>query len=653
MEFARKVWHLLVAIKDALVLALLLAFFIGLSALLANRSAPSQVRQGALLIALNGAVVEEPRVINPLSLVLSGDTSQTEYRERDLVRAIRAAARDSRIKAVVLDLSRFEGGGQVHLEEIGAAMDAVRAVHKPVLAYGFMLDDPGMLLAAHASEIWIDPLGGVYVPGPGGYHLYFAKLLDRLKIDAHVFRVGTYKDYVEPYLRNDQSAPSRQAAQALYSAVWTDWRANVAQARPQADIARVTADPVGWIKASGGDAARAALGAGLVDHIGSRADFGARIVKIVGDDPKDSRPGAFAHTALTPWLAANPEGADGKAIGVITIAGEIVDGRAGPGTAGGDRIAALIDSAAKKDLSALVVRVDSPGGSVMASEAIRAAIARQKARGLPVAVSMANVAASGGYWVSTPGARIFAQPATITGSIGIFAVVPSFERALAQYGVTGDGVRTTPLSGQPDLLTGLTPEVEAILQANIENGYGRFVGLVAQSRHRTPAQIDAIAQGRVWDGGTAVQNGLVDQFGGLDDALVWAAKAAHLKPGGWHPVFLGQKPQPYARIIAMLRPQDDDDRDDPDAGPGDDGSAGAIADDGGQARDWVGLIATRQRDALARAIGDAEQLMSGQGAQAYCLDCADTAMGGAPAHGVGNSSTLALIGRLARLLGLV
>ncbi len=643
MEFARKVWHLLVGIKDALVLVLVLAFFIGLSALLSSRSAPAQVRPGALLIALNGSVVEEPKLIDPLALVLSGDTGVTEYRERDLVRAIRAAIGDSRIKAVVLDLSHFDGGGQVHLEEVGAAMDAVRAAHKPVLVFGFMLDDPGMLLAAHASEVWVDPLGGVFVPGPGGYHLYFAKLLDRLKIDAHVFRVGTYKDYVEPYLRNDQSEPARLARTALYNAVWTDWRANVAKARPQADIARVTADPVGWLKAAGGDAAKAALAAGLVDRIGTRADFGARIVKIVGNDPRDTRPGAFAHTTLTPWLNANPEGTGGKAIGVVTIAGEIVDGRAGPGTAGGDRIAALIDSAAKRDLSALVVRVDSPGGSVMASEAIRSAIARQKARGLPVAVSMANVAASGGYWVSTPGARIFAEPATITGSIGIFAVIPSFERALAQYGVTSDGVRTTPLSGQPDVLSGLTPEVEAMLQADIENGYGRFVGLVAQSRHQTPAQIDAIAQGRVWDGAAALQNGLVDQFGGLDDAMAWAAEAAHLKPGGWHPLYLGQKLQPLARLVASLRHHDDDDRNDSDADPANDT----------QARDWVGLIASRQRDTLARAISDAERLMAGQGAQAYCLDCAADNVSGSPGRVSGNASPLTLVGRLARLLGLV
>jgi protease-4 len=193
------------------------------------------------------------------------------------------------------------------------------------------------------------------------------------------------------------------------------------------------------------------------------------------------------------------------------------------------------------------------------------------------------------------------------------------------------------------VLSGLTPEVEAMVQANIENGYGRFVGLVAQSRHQTPAQIDAIAQGRVWAGAAAMQNGLIDQFGGLDDALVWAAKAAHLKPGGWHPVFLGEKPQPYARLIAMLRHQDDDDQGDPDANPA----------DGAQARDWVGLIASRQRDTLARAISDAERLMAGQGAQAYCLDCAADAVTAPPPHAPGNASPLALIGRLARLLGLV
>ena len=242
-------------------------------------------------------------------------------------------------------------------------------------------------------------------------------------------------------------------------------------------------------------------------------------------------PAAFAHSSLRSWLAANPPAEPGRPIGVVTIAGNIVDGEAGPGTAGGERIAKLLDKAQDKDLAALVVRVDSPGGSIFASEQIRAAIERHKARGIPVVVSMANLAASGGYWVSTPATRLFAEPATITGSIGIFAVVPSFERALADYGVTSDGVRTTPLSGQPDPFGGLTPEVSELIQANIENGYARFIGLVGKSRGKSAQQIDAVGQGRVWDGGTARQNGLIDQFGGLDDALAYAARRGRAQAG--------------------------------------------------------------------------------------------------------------------------
>src|SRR5690606_1458827 len=210
-----------------------------------------------------------------------------------------------------------------------------------------------------------------------------------------------------------------------------------------------------------------------------------------------------------------------KPIGVVTIAGEIVDGRSGPGVAGGERIAELLDNALQRDLAGLVVRVDSPGGTVTAAEEIRRALLRHKAKRIPVAVSMANVAASGGYWVATPADRIFAEPETITGSIGVFSVIPTFENTLARYGVTTDGVRTTPLSGQPDLAAGFTPETDAVLQATVEDIYRRFVGMVAEARGKSPAEIDGIAQGRVWDGGTARQIGLVDQFGGLDAALEW------------------------------------------------------------------------------------------------------------------------------------
>jgi len=647
MIFARKVWNLLVAIKDALVLVMALLFFFLLFAALTARGPSPEVRKGALLIRLKGQVVEELPRLDPATLLTGGGSPSNVVRERDVVRALRGAVGDDKIRAVALDMSEFSGGGLVHLEEIGAAMDAVRAAKKPVLVYGMMLDDAGMLLAAHGSEVWLDPLGGAFVPGPGGYRPYYGQLLEKLKINVHVFRVGTYKDFVEPYIRNDQSQPSKEASQALIGTIWSEWQANVAKARPQADIAAVVKDPLALLKAAGNDPAQAALRAKLVDRIGNRTDFGQRVADVAGEDRKDKRPGAFAHTTLDTWIEANPESTKGKAIGVITIAGDITDGKEGPGTAGGERIARLIDSAQQRKLSALVVRVDSPGGSVVGAEAIRAAIERQKKLGLPVVVSMANYAASGGYWVSTPATRIFAQPGTITGSIGIFAVVPSFEKALAAWGVSGDGVRTTPLSGQPDLITGLTPEVEALLQADIEGGYGRFIKLVANSRHKTPEEVDAMAQGRVWDGGTARQKGLVDAFGGLDDALAYAADQAKLKTGEWHPEFLMQRPSALAQLAQSLR------------GSGDDDGSGNQTSDDDDARalpgDLSGLIAARQQTGLARMVSQARMLMGAQGAQARCLECSVSLGAGAtPAGGVlgqAGVSSLTLM-RLAKWVGI-
>ncbi len=600
MIFARKVWHLLVGIKDGLVLLLMLLFFGGLYGALTTRPSAGAVSDGALLLKLDGAVVEEPSVQDPLTALASTEAPMREYRTRDLVRAVKAAAGDDRIKAVVLDLSRFVGGGQVNLQELGKALDEVRAAKKPVLTWALAYSDDAMLLAAHASEVWVDPMGGAFVTGPGGEHLYYGPLLDRFKVKAHVYKVGTFKDFVEPYLRDSQSDPSREARSALYAALWEDWKADVSKARPKAQLAAVTADPVGWMKTAGGDMAKAALNAGLVDKLGDKVAFGERVRQIAGTDPTDpDRPGSFAAVRPGALLAANPENRSGEPVAVVTVAGEIVDGKAGPGTAGGDRIARLIDQANADGAKAMVLRVDSPGGSVFASETIRQAIERFKAKGRPVAISMANMAASGGYWVSTPGQRIFAEPATITGSIGIFSIIPSFEGTLAQYGVHSDGVRTTPLSGQPDPLSGITPEVDAMLQSNIENGYARFIGLVAKSRNKTPQQVDAIAQGRVWDGGTARQSGLVDQFGGLDDAVGWAAQQAKLD--SWHPDFYGTDANPYASLIERLT--------------GDDG------EDQQQAGDLAAQVALRQQAGLSRIASDLTRLFSTQGAQAYCLDC--------------------------------
>ena len=628
MEFARKAWKVLVAVKDGLALLFLLLFFMALFAVLSARPSGGMVRPGALLLKLDGAVVEEPQLVDPLSRLVSQQMPMKQYRARDIVMALRSAARDDRVKVVVLDLARFTGGGQVHMLEIGQALDLVRAAKKPVLTYATLYSDDGLLLAAHASEVWVDPLGGAFIAGPGGKHLYYGRLLEKLKVDAHVFRVGTYKSAVEPYIRNDMSPEARQASTALDGALFDQWKADYARARPQANITQVIADPAAWLKAAGGDGARAALSGGMVDRVGDPVTFGTRVAQLAGKDPRSKLPGTYAHTNLRNWLAATRPRQPGKAIGVVTIAGEIVDGKAGPGVAGGDRIARLLDSAQDKDLAALVVRVDSPGGSVFASEQIRNAINRYKARHIPVVVSMANLAASGGYWVSTPGSHIFAEPSTITGSIGIFALIPSFERALGEWGVTTDGVKTTELSGQPDVIGGLSPTMESIVQSNIEHGYGRFVGLVAQARGKTPQQIDAIAQGRVWDGGTARQIGLVDEFGGLDEALAYAAHAAKLSDGDWHPVFLGANVDPYTTLLERLTGDEDSDFGEP-------------------SHDLAGLIADTQTAEIGQALAGAERLLARTGVQAYCLECPP-----APAAMPARSGSLGLLARIKALLSL-
>lgn len=599
MHFAGKVWRLLVGIKDGLVLVFMLLFFWMLFAVLTARPGAAQVREGALLLDLDGVIVEEMAEIDPFAALLSQSAPVREYQSRDIVRALEAAAEDERIKAVVLDLDTFLGAGQVHLQDIGAAMDRVRAAEKPVLTYATAYADDSMFLAAHASEVWVNDLGGAVVAGPGGETMYYAGLLDRLNIDAKVYKVGEYKSAVEPFTETGMSDAARENIGAVYAALWEEWQANVKKARPAADLALVTGTPAEWIEAHDGDLATAALRAGLVDKTGSRADFDQRVVEIVGEDDWSELPGAFPSTEYDAWLEANPLPTDGRAIGVVTIAGQIVDGDAGPGTAGGERIAKLLDEALAKDLAGLVVRVDSPGGSALASEEIRDAILRHKARDIPVAVSMANVAASGGYWVATPADRIFAEPDTITGSIGIFAVLPDFNRAAASIGITTDGVRTGPLSGQPDPIGGFTPEVDRMLQATIEDGYSDFIERVSESRGMSRQQVDTVGQGRVWDGGTARQLKLVDQYGGLDDALEWVAAQAKLAEGEWHADYLGNLQSTTNTILRQLM----------------------IGEDDAQGRDVFAKLAAREDAIFQRMAVDADRLLGQQGVQAYCLTC--------------------------------
>lgn len=637
-SFAGRIWRLLVGIKDGLVLILLLLFFALLFAALSFRPSPAAVRDGALLLELEGVIVEEASPFDPFAALIGGALPTREYEVRDLVDAIDQAAGDERIEAIALDLSMFLGGGQVHMEEIASALDRFRGADKPVFAYSLVYNDDSMMLAAHASEVWVDPLGAAVIQGPGGERLYFGELFERYGITANVYRVGTYKSAVEPFLLSGMSPEARENAEAIYSGLWEEWRADVARARPGARLERAAQELPALIAENGGNLARAALAAGLADRIGTRTQWGARVAETVGADELGETPGSFVNTGYDTWLTAiAPEragGSDfaaaGRPIGIVTVAGEIVDGEAGPGSAGGDRIAKLLDDALDRDLAALVVRIDSPGGTVTGGEVIRRAILRHKAQGTPVVVSMANVAASGGYWVATPADRIFAEPATLTGSIGVFAVLPSFEELLSRYGVNSDGVRTTPLSGQPDLLAGLTPETNAVLQASVEGYYARFISLVARSREMTRARADELGQGRVWAGGAARQLGLVDQFGGLDEAIRWGAARAGLEEGGFHPVYLESEADRFAAMLGEMLGS---------------GSARTPARGGG---DVFAVLARGEREASARFLAEIERIFSRAGVQARCLEClpAMPAASSQPARAEAQSPALAALSRL-------
>lgn len=608
MRFLAGTWRLLVGIKDALVLVLMLLFFGALHTLLTYSPGRAD-GSGALLIDLNGSIVEQPQERGPLEGITPGGAAVArEVRLADVVRALDAARTDGDIKAVVLDLDRFLGGGQVALERVGAAIDGVRKAGKPVLAYATGYTDDSYLLAAHASEIWMSPMGGAAFAGPGGSRLYYKGLLDKLGVNAHVYRVGAFKSAVEPYIRADQSPEARQANEALTQALWQGWQQDVARARPKAQLAAAIANPAG-----NGNLSQSAVNYGLVDTLGERETFNQRVARIAGADDKR---GTFKTVRLGDWVTAHPLRYSGGNIGLVTIAGTIQDGEAGLGSAGGETIVrAIRKGIADNKLKALVVRIDSPGGSALASERIRSALLAAKAKGLPVVVSMGSVAASGGYWVAMAGDRVFAEPTTITGSIGVFGVLPTFEASLKKVGVSADGVRTTPLSGQPDLFGGTSPEFDKLAQTGVEDIYGRFIALVAASRKLPPARVGEIAQGRVWDGGSARQLGLVDAFGSLDDAVADAAKRAKIDAGAVSLVYLEQQPSWWERWASdWNRPNDDD---------------------GQQGADLLSRLAARQTLLAWAAIEDARTMARGASIQARCLECGPTLSARRPAPGLG------------------
>lgn len=531
MTFLKAVWGFLVGVKDALVLLFMLLLFGALWAGLSTRAPRVSVPDGAALhVQLNGVLVDEATPTPPLA-TLSGSPVIQEVEVADLVEAIDRATDDKRIAMIALDLDGFLGGGLANLDSVGQALVRFRATGRKVEAWATAYTDPGYYLAAHADQIGLSPMGAVLIAGPGGSGLYFKEALDRLKVTVEVFRVGTFKSAVEPFTRDDSSPEARAADQMLADDLWSVWRAGVQKQRPALDVAATLASWPARLAGANKDQAQLARDAGFVDSLLSRAAWHESLKSRLGAGDNADQPGDFRRMSFEDYLnARRPLREKGPAVAVVHVSGTIIDGDAPGGQAGSSTIARLIETAvADPEVKALVIRIDSPGGSATASEEIRQALIEARGQDLPVIASFGPVAASGGYWIATGADTVFAHPGTITGSIGVFGILPTFEGTLKSVGIHADGVSTTPFSGQPDLAAGLNEPTRLLIQGAVEDTYRQFVGLVAEARKLPLPAVEQLAEGRVWSGQRARDLGLVDSFGDLAAAVAEAGRRAGIE----------------------------------------------------------------------------------------------------------------------------
>src|SRR6185437_9547622 len=518
------IWRGLDGLRKVLHLILLVVIF-GVIVWAVSSSAPGVPDRAALVVRPQGNLVEQ----------LSGDPIQRavenargQQRQEtllwDLVEAIRGAATDDRIRVLVLDLDKMQGAGQPMLEELASAIHDFRASGKPVIAYGTAYDQDQYYLAAQADKVYLDPTGYVMIEGYSRYPLYFKGLLQKLGVDVNVFRVGTFKSAVEIFTRSDMSAADKQQSESYLNTLWSTYQKALTGVRklPAGAINNYVDSLPKTVSAAGGDAAKVALQAGLVTALADRLQVERQLIGLVGEDRSTGSFNAISAEEYARIVDARKKLHDGSGdarIGVIVASGEIQDGKAPPGTIGGDSLSRLIREVRfDKDIKAVVLRVDSPGGSVAASEEIYQELQALRAAGKPLVVSMGDLAASGGYYISAPANQIWASPATITGSIGIFAIIPTINQTLNKVGVGVDGVGTTPLAGALTIARPLSADASELIQSQIDRGYQQFVDRVASGRRETPEQINGIGQGRVWAGADARRLGLVDRLGTMADA---------------------------------------------------------------------------------------------------------------------------------------
>ncbi|EMB6252512.1 TPA: signal peptide peptidase SppA [Serratia marcescens] len=531
----RWTWRLLNFIRELILnlfLVLLILVGVGIYLSFQSSSTTTAPARGALLVDLSGVVVDQPSVNNRVrqwgrELLGASSSRLQENSLFDVVDTIRKAKDDKNITGMVLQLNDFVGADQPSLRYIGKALREFRDSGKPIFAIGDSYNQTQYFLASYANKVYLSPQGAVDLHGFATNNLYYKSLLDMLKVTTNIFRVGTYKSAVEPLIRDDMSPAAREADSRWIGGLWQNYLETVAanrQLTPQ-QLFPGAAGVLSGLQAAGGDTARYALDNKLVDELASRTAIENQLVKTFGWDKQANDFNAISIYDYQP----KPDANQGGKIAVVFANGAIMDGPQTPGNVGGDTTAAELRQARLDPaIKAVVFRVNSPGGSVSASEVIRSELAAVRAAGKPVVVSMGGMAASGGYWVSTPADYIIASPSTLTGSIGIFGIINTYEKTLDTLGVHTDGVATSPLADIA-VTKALPQEFSQMMQLNIENGYKNFLDLVAKSRKMTPQQVDQIAQGHVWLGSDAKANGLVDQLGDFDDAVKKAAELAKLQ----------------------------------------------------------------------------------------------------------------------------
>jgi protease-4 len=526
-------WNSLSALRRIvgnLLFLLLVVFLIAVVFFDSDEDVPEGV---ALILSPEGNIVEQ-KSETMLSSDIFGEAAKDETLLKDIIDVIDFAKEDERVEVLVLDLRKMKGAGISKLQAIGAGLERFQGSGKQIFAFGDYFNQHQYYLASHADKLYLSPMGGIMLHGFGLYRKYYKAALDKLKIQFHVFKVGTYKSATEPFLRDSMSPYAKEANLAWLNILWDYYKIVVTEQRdlnPQILDDYINNIPSHLTKA-GGDAAVMALNLGLVDELKTRDEVREELVELVGKD-KDGI--TFKQIAFDKYLnrirpALMESAAYDDKIGIVVASGVIMDGEQPAGRIGGDTMADLIVRAREDDqIKALVVRIDSGGGSATASEIISREIELTRRAGKPVFVSMGSIAASGGYWIAAPADQIWATPTTITGSIGIWGAFPTFERSLKSLGITSDGVGTTKLSDAFDPSRPLNDLIAQSMRQIIEQGYRRFIQRVAEGRNMQPEAVEKIAQGRVWAGTTAKELGLVDEIGSLQDTISAAANSVGLK----------------------------------------------------------------------------------------------------------------------------